>query len=279
MLTDSVELLACVFCGSPVRSKGMMLSCRSGHSFDVARQGYVSMLAGDAHTGTADSAAMVDARAAFFDTGHFAPLSGAIAQAAAAAADGVAGCVVDAGAGTGHHLAGALAALPGRTGLALDLSKHAARRAARMDPRIASVVCDTWRRLPVRDGAAAVVLDVFAPRNPVEFHRILAAGGGLVVVTPNAGHLREIIGPLGLVTVDERKGERLEDALHGLFEPVDSSRVEYPIEPRPDEIIALASMGPSAHHVGEQELAERAANLPERMTVTISARVARYRAR
>jgi 23S rRNA (guanine745-N1)-methyltransferase len=279
MRPEAVDLLACVFCGSPVHTDGMMLTCRSRHSFDVARQGYVSMLAGDAHTGTADSAAMVDARAAFFDTGHFSPLSSAIAHAAVHAAEGVAGCVVDAGGGTGHHLAAALAELPGRSGVVLDLSKHAARRAARMDPRIASVACDTWRRLPVRDGAAAVVLDVFAPRNPVEFQRILAKGGGLVVVTPTAGHLREIIGPLGLVTVDERKGERLEDALHGLFEPVDESRVEYPIEPRPDEIIALASMGPSAHHVSEQELAARVANLPERVSVTISARVARYRAR
>src|SRR5688572_30940209 len=41
------------------------------------------------------------------------------------------GCILDLGAGTGWYLARVLDRLPGRIGLALDLSKHALRRAAR----------------------------------------------------------------------------------------------------------------------------------------------------
>ena len=52
------------------------LRCPSGDSFDIARQEYVSLLAGDAKPGTADSAEMVQARADFLGAGHYAPSGG-----------------------------------------------------------------------------------------------------------------------------------------------------------------------------------------------------------
>ena len=84
-------------------------------------------------------------------------------------------------------------------------------------------MCDVWRALPVRDGVAAAVLCVFAPRNPAEMRRISAPGGRIVVVTPTARHLAEIVGPLGLVSVDAHKEERLEAALGA---PVQEELVE-----------------------------------------------------
>jgi 23S rRNA (guanine745-N1)-methyltransferase len=53
------------------------------------------------------------------------------------------------------------------------------------------------------------VLNVFAPRDGAELRRILRPSGSLLVVTPGPDHLRELIGPLGLLSVDERKAERL----------------------------------------------------------------------
>ena len=65
----------------------------------------------------------------------------------------------------------------GRVGIALDSSRPALRRAARADERIAAVVCDAWRALPIRDGVVAAVLCVFAPRNAEELRRIGYVGG------------------------------------------------------------------------------------------------------
>jgi 23S rRNA (guanine745-N1)-methyltransferase len=65
-------------------------------------------------------------------------------RATALAGDGP-GLVVDVGAGTGHHLAAVLDALTAHHGVALDVAKAAARRAARAHPRAAAVVCDVWR--------------------------------------------------------------------------------------------------------------------------------------
>jgi 23S rRNA (guanine745-N1)-methyltransferase len=276
MLADVVALLACPHCGRPLALDGRTVRCDGRHAFDVARQGYVNLLPGDARTGTADTAAMVAAREAFLDAGHLAPLSAAVAAAAAAAAP-PAGCVLDLGAGTGHHLAAVLDALPGRAGLALDLSKHAARRAARAHPRTGVVVTDAWSRLPVRDGVAAVVLSIFAPRDGAEMMRVLAPGGAAIVVTPTADHLRDLVEALGLLTVDEHKPQRLARALEGhlVLEAADVHR--HPLALDHDAVAALVAMGPSAHHVDPVRVRGQIAALPLPVRTTVEVRIARYR--
>jgi 23S rRNA (guanine745-N1)-methyltransferase len=185
---------------------------------------------------------------------------------------------VDVGAGTGWWLARVLDRVPERAGLALDSAKPALRRAARAHPRAAAALCDAWRALPVRDGAAALVLSVFAPRNGAEIARVLAPGGALVVVTPTPRHLAELVGPLGLLRVDERKEERLERAL-AAFVPAEPLQVETTMELSHADVAALAGMGPSAHHVAPGVLAERVAALPSPVAVTASVVVSAYRGR
>lgn len=85
MLADIVEYLICPVCRADLRLDEGALRCADGHSFDVAKQGYVSLLVGSRPPGTADSAEMVAARAAFLDRGHYAPLAEAVADAVAGA--------------------------------------------------------------------------------------------------------------------------------------------------------------------------------------------------
>jgi 23S rRNA (guanine745-N1)-methyltransferase len=272
--------LACPNCGSPVSRQGAALRCPAGHGFDIARQGYVSLLPPGARAAGGDSQPMVAARAAFLAAGHYAAVAGALAAAAArAAGDDVPGCVLDVGAGTGYYLAAVLEALPGRAGLALDASKFAARRAARAHPRIGAVTADAWRRLPVTNGAAALALNVFAPRNGAELWRALRPGGRLLVITPGPGHLAELTGPLGLLAVDPRKDERLAATLGPWFDldgqqPVDAAlALDHPA------VAAVAGMGPSARHVDPAGLAGRIALLPAVVPVTLSVTLSEFRRR
>jgi 23S rRNA (guanine745-N1)-methyltransferase len=286
------------------------LRCRWGHSFDLARQGYVTLFdpVGAAKPPEGDTPEMVAARAGFLAAGHFDALDAVLVDAVraglrlppAAGADdpralpgspvvaggSVAGsarvpdgCVVDLGAGTGHHTARVLDALPDRFGLALDVSAAASRRAARAHPRLGAVRCDVWRRLPVRTATAAVVLDVFAPRNGPEITRVLQPDGVLVVVTPTSRHLAELVGPLGLVTVDERKDERLGRTLgeHLHLQRRDVSEVRTSLTR--DDIRAAVLMGPSAYHTDPATLAAALDRLPEPQPVTISVTVSVYGAR
>ncbi|HEX2070950.1 MAG TPA: methyltransferase domain-containing protein [Thermoleophilaceae bacterium] len=278
MLADVIDSLRCPHCGDGLELRDGSATCAvAGHSFDVARQGYLSLLPGNARTGTADTAAMVRARAGFLAAGHYAPVAEAVAGAAlgAGVTDGV---VLDVGAGTGHYLAAVLDRLPEARGIALDISKHALRAAARAHPRIGAVGCDAWAGLPVRDGAATLAINVFAPRDPVELARALAPGGALVVVTPNRGHLGELVSRVGMLTVQERKRERLEGKLGGLFHAVGETAVERELVLDHDALRALVAMGPSARHLSEDEVARRVAALPDPRTVTLSVTVATYRA-
>jgi 23S rRNA (guanine745-N1)-methyltransferase len=283
MLDDVIGFLACPQCGAGLARAGDALRCLTGHSFDIARQGYVSLLPPGERAPTGDSAPMVSARADFLAAGHYAGLARELAAAARAAlagtgvpgggldaGAGVPGCVLDVGAGTGYYLAAVLDAQPGRAGLALDVSKYALRRAARAHPRIGAAAADAWRRLPVADGAAAVVLDVFAPRNGAELRRVLHPDGRLLVVTPNPGHLAELAGPLGLLSVDPRKEERLAGTLGPYFTLAGQRPHEAVLQLDHAGVAAVVGMGPSARHADPGALAGRISGLPALVPVTLS---------
>jgi 23S rRNA (guanine745-N1)-methyltransferase len=248
-------------------------------------------LPGDARSGTADTAEMVAARETFLATGQFSRLrelvctaaERAMRQSAAEQTADVApafapghGCVVEVGAGTGYYLSAVLDRFPDRVGLALDISKFAARRAARAHERAAAVVCDVWNMLPVADACADLVLDVFAPRNPPEFRRMLRPRAALIVVTPSPGHLRELVSLLGLLTVDERKRERLEQALDEDFMLSERAHLEERLHLSPLEAKMLAAMGPSAHHLRGVEVAARLAQLDGTIETTLDVVVSTY---
>jgi 23S rRNA (guanine745-N1)-methyltransferase len=279
MLDDVVGFLACPQCRAGLARDGAVLRCPAGHAFDIARQGYVSLLPPGGRPPAGDSAPMVAARADFLAAGHYAGLAESLAGTArqALAGTGVPGCVLDVGAGTGYYLAAVLDGTPGRAGLALDASRFALRRAARAHPRIGAAAADAWRRLPVADGAAAVVLNVFAPRNGAELRRVLDPAGRLLVVTPGPGHLAELVGPLGLLGVDPRKDERLAGTLGPYFRLAGQRPYEAALRLDHAAVAGLAGMGPSAWHADAGVQAARISELPALVPVTLSVTLSVFR--
>ncbi|SCG51858.1 putative RNA methyltransferase [Micromonospora humi] len=275
--------LRCPVCGEPLAEATAgttrALRCPRGHSFDTARQGYVNLLAGRApHAG--DSAEMVAARAGFLAAGHYDTLAAALAAAASRIAPGDPyPLVVEPGAGTGHYLAAVLAALPDAAGLALDVSKPALRRAARAHPRAAAALADTWQRLPLADRSVRVLLNVFAPRNGPEFHRVLDPAGALLVVTPTTDHLGELVEALDLLRVDPAKADRVADSLGAHFVEESATAHRSRLSLTRAEVGTLVGMGPSAWHADPQRLAARIAALPEPTPVTLAVRLGTHRPR
>jgi 23S rRNA (guanine745-N1)-methyltransferase len=278
VLADIVDLLRCPVCGDALGEAGGALRCAAGHCFDIARQGYVNLV-----PGRADSPEMVEAREAFLGAGHFRPLASALAEearvgspagGAAAAAGGAGpvadGAVLDLGAGTGHHLARVLDALPSARGIAVDASPAALRRAGRAHERAAAIGADAWKPLPLRDGIATIVLSVFAPRNADEIARVLAPDGVLLAVTPTTRHLHELVGPLGLLSVPDDKEDRLDAQLAGPFTLESRRTIEHAMFLTSEESAQLVRMGPSAWHLDERSVAEGLAALPDPLTVTAS---------
>ncbi|TDD70153.1 methyltransferase domain-containing protein [Actinomadura darangshiensis] len=274
MLADVVPYLVCPVCGADLDLTGRRLRCPGGHAFDIARQGYANLLPGNARPGTADTPEMVRARDEFLEAGHFAAPADRLAWNVSQAG---ASFVLDAGAGTGHYLSRILDRAPGAVGLALDISKHAARRAAKAHPRCGAVVADLWRPLPLRDGAADTVVNVFAPRNAAEFHRVLRDDGLLCTVTPSPRHLAPLVEPLGMLSIDKRKTERMDTALAGYFKLDSRQELETEAVLTHDEVATLVGMGPSAHHVPADRLRERLDRLPDPLTAPLSFVLSTYR--
>ena len=281
-LTDALTALRCPLCGSPLAGRRNALRCARGHSFDIARQGYVNLDTGGGRPHQADTTAMIAAREAFLGQRHYAPIAAAVSGLAARLAPdrrpAVPGVVLDLAGGTGYYLAAVLTALPGRTGICLDLAKPALRRAARAHPRAVAVGSDVWRRFPLADGSAAIVLSVFGPRHLAETIRVLGPAGVFLLVTPGPRHLAELVGAVGLLSVDTAKPQRVAAATAGL-EQIAAEDLTYPLRLGHAAVHDLVSMGPSAHHIGAAELADRIAALADPLTVTASVTVAAYRLR
>ncbi len=286
MNRDVLRHLRCPLCGQPLTAASTgattALRCPRGHSFDIAKQGYVNLTVGRSpHSG--DTAQMVAAREEFLTAGHYDLISTALAWSATgptwSASPAYPPLVVDAGAGTGRHLAAVLDALPAAVGLALDVSKPALRRAARAHQRANAALADTWRPLPLADDSAALLLNVFAPRNGAEFHRVLRPDGMLLVVTPADGHLAELVDRLGLLRVDPEKADRVAAGLEAHFVQVEQVTHQRTMRLNRAQVRTLVDMGPSAWHIDPVRLVAQIDALEEPVSVTAAVRLASYQPR
>jgi SAM-dependent methyltransferase len=219
---------------------------------------------------------MLAARRRFLEGGRFEPLSvlvnrlvGEALPPCARAGDGDPSCVVEVGCGTGHHLAGVRASLaspasptwlggPGGASacwFGFDVSKAACRLASSAHKTARFVVADLRQGLPLRDGRALAVLDVFAPRNAAEFRRIVHPEGLALVVIPGPEHLGELVRRFGLIHVHPGKEATLLGAFaREGFSLVHREGLRFGMELGPVEIADLVRMGPSARHLAPGRL-------------------------
>lgn len=285
----ALAALQCPVCRGELRARAGAVTCPEGHTFDVAREGYVNLLAGRVPASSGDTAAMVAARGRFLGAGHYAPIVAGVAEIAARTLrNEPAGCVLEVGAGTGYWLAQLLqraaeqkfaeAAAASLSALAVDVSKAAARRAARAHPLMLSIVADAGA-LPVRSSAVALALSVCAPRDARELARVLASGAALITVLPTAAHLQEIVPRIGLLTVGDEKLPRLQERLGGDFALVDTAPVATDLILSRRDVADLVLMGPNAFHLTEADVHARAATLPDPVGATASFEIVEWRRR
>lgn len=187
----------CPVCGQPLSMGAAVWRCPAGHSFDVARQGYVNLLTVDRkhsrHPG--DTKQMVAARRAFLSAGHYAPIARALCRILAR--HGGVQTVLDAGCGEGYYLGCVRQAFPRAECWGVDVSKDAVRFAAAGCKDIGWLTA-TAAALPFSDGAFDTVLSMFALTVEEEFARVLQPGGIFVQVLAGEDHLmglKQIIYP------------------------------------------------------------------------------------
>ncbi|MBO7373451.1 MAG: methyltransferase domain-containing protein [Oscillospiraceae bacterium] len=267
------SLLICPDCGAALERDPHTLRCANGHCFDIAKEGYVNLLpANRRHSSTpGDDREMVNARTAFLNGGWYAPLKDRLCETVAAwnAEEPV---LLDAGCGEGYYteaLCGAVAEKGGRV-CGVDLSKAAARRAAKRCPQAEIAVASVYR-LPLADRSADILFNCFSPLADGEFRRVLKPGGLFLYVVPGPRHLWEL---KEILYENPYENELREESYFGF-----RAMPEIPLQfrfllQRREEIAALFHMTPYTWKTPKAG-AERLAELQE-LEVTAEFRILRF---
>jgi 23S rRNA (guanine745-N1)-methyltransferase len=215
--------------------------CPRGHSFDVARSGYVNLLQPQERRSKqpGDTAQAIAGRRRLHDSGVTQPLLHAVADMLAALPSDV---VLDAGCGEGFYL-GALARRSGCDAHGVDISIPAADAAARRYPECQWIVANADRFVPYADRSFSIVMSITARVHPGEFHRVLRDDGRLLVVLPAPDDLVELrgvgrdraartvemlaqgftlAGRRNVATAADLDAAGIQDVLHSIYRPMQS---------------------------------------------------------
>ncbi|AXS81967.1 MULTISPECIES: putative RNA methyltransferase [Marinobacter] len=276
MITMPFDALACPLDGCPLIPSEKTWRCENGHSFDVAKQGYVHLLPVQKKRtlDPGDSKEMVAARQRFLNAGFYKQIADAVSELALQSlpSEGT-GSVLDAGSGEGYYLRH-LAGVAGDRSLAMigvDISKWAVLAAAKQDKQTRWVVGSN-ANLPVLPESVDLVLCLFGFPVYSEFFRVLRSGGQLIQVDAGADHLRE----LREIIYPELKppGDNETLAPEG-FQQLDSTVVRFPLTlPERDSIADLLAMTPHLYRASSEGL-EKAAAL-ESLDVTVDVILKRF---
>ena len=217
--------------------------CDRGHSFDVARSGYINLLQPQDKRSKqpGDTIAAVAGRRRLHDLGVAEPLLKAVSAFVGAVQDDT---VLDAGCGDGFYI-GNLERQIGFSAHGLDISIPAVDAAAKRYPGCEWIVANADRVVPYADASFSIVMSITARMNAAEFHRVLREDGCLLVAVPAPDDLVELRGEgrdraartietfaLGFTlagqqratTTSDLDAAAVEDVLHSIYRPMRSQQ-------------------------------------------------------
>ena len=192
--------IACPIDGEMLASTDKQLSCSNGHTFDIARQGYVNLLPVQHKRSKqpGDSKAMVLARSRVLDSGLYEPVANRLNELVLSQMREDSDlCFLDAGCGEGYYLDRLCQFLSEQDGQAslsfigLDISKDAIIQSSRRNKQVCWLV-GTNRQPPVVAESVDIILCLFGFVSVEGFSRVLKPGGLVILVDPGPEHLKEL---------------------------------------------------------------------------------------
>jgi 23S rRNA (guanine745-N1)-methyltransferase len=180
--------IRCPICHERLLPDIHSMVCSGHHRFDRAREGYLNLLTVQQKNSLdpGDDADMVAARRSFLEAGYYAPFRDTLKAIIEPLHAGV---LLDSGCGEGWYTQ--MMREVSSEIVALDISKHAMKRAAK---RMADT---TWlvsssNDIPLFDHSVDVMTAIFSPVQVAEADRILDDYGTLVIAAPGEKHLWEL---------------------------------------------------------------------------------------
>lgn len=180
-------MLICPKCNSELIKNNNVYICKNGHSFDIAKRGYVNLVLGNAKS-TGDDKKMVRSRTQFLNQGYYENLRKCIGEILTTCNLHV---LVDAGCGEGYYTNYFKQILPLCNVFGFDLSKYAIDEACKAKSGVCYGVCSSFH-LPLNDECCDGIISIFAPIDMKENTRILKSKGYFLQVGPGPKHLWEL---------------------------------------------------------------------------------------
>lgn len=181
-----IDALICPVCGEELQKTEREYLCSKGHRFDRAKQGYVNLLQSQrsSQRNHGDDREMIVARRDFLEKGYYRPLRDLLKEKVYFYTDKNE-VIVDAGCGEGWYCEPLCQDFKV---IGLDISKEALKWAAKRNGFTHLAVASCYS-MPIKNKAAAGVINFFSPLADGEYARILRAGGKLFRAVPGTHHL------------------------------------------------------------------------------------------
>ena len=192
--------LICPLCRALLTRDDRRWCCPDGHSFDIAKEGYLHLLPVQKKKSRApgDDKKMVSSRSRFLNSGHYQQVSDAInlkARQLLSQQPSTLAAIVDTGCGEGYYSTRLQQSLLdhqiNNEFVGVDISKPACRAAAKRSRSIQWLVASS-SDIPIADHSADIILSLFSPIPAEEFQRCLKADGQLIIASTGPQHLLEL---------------------------------------------------------------------------------------
>jgi len=233
--------IICPLCRHALERGEKVWRCDKGHSFDVAREGYINLLPVQHKNSKdpGDDPQMVMARRGFLQAGHYQPLRAAVQKLLAPLQ---AQSILDIGCGEGYYTD--VFTQTANEVIGLDIARPAIRLAAKRYPNITWLV-GSGALLPFANASIDVVSNMFTQLHIDEMRRVLKPDGYVLVVTPATDHLWSVRAQL----FDEVRAHDPEKFLTGfgaLFELQFQQQIRVPLNLNQQDLRRLLQMTPYA---------------------------------
>lgn len=242
-------MLICPVCKECLDKEDRSFRCVNGHCFDMAKEGYVNLLAGRHKSGSliGDNKDMAKARRDFLERGYYDFLAEKIAQLISQKKNNEA--VIDISCGEGYYT-NLISKRSGADVKGFDISKEMIKLAAKKYRDNFFFVANI-ASIPADDGSVDVGYQICAPFNENEFSRILKDDGIMISVVPGKRHLWELKELIYDTPYENNEDDTVYEKLRLVKTETVSS--EATLETN-EELMCLFSMTPYCYRTSEKDI-------------------------
>ena len=259
------DIIICPVCGQSIKNYNSQYICSNGHGFDLSSTGYLNLLQVNQKSSKnpGDTEVMVKARRLFLEQGFYDfvvdELSEIISKNIELPTQERIN-ILDIGCGEGYYINKLCSTLPsGPTQIqayGLDITKYAIQLASKKYKNTFFLVSNINYKIPILADSIDIALNIFAPRNPPEFFRILKKNGLLIVVFPGTEHLSSLRKLLDYETSYSEKPEIISASFQEYFEVKEISEIRSTTKLTTDNAALLAQMTPIFWQIDQSKISE-----------------------